>query len=85
MKWFSPSQKKDQNKLGKIIRSAKKIGLNTNSLNFIYGKACMEMVNRVMNDDCHPLHVRFNFLRSGKRCLEYSAKLLLFEAVFLES
>ena len=65
--WFGPSHKKDHSKLSKIVRSAKKMGIETRNLNAIYDEACLKLVKRIMKDDTHPLFDKFIFLRSGKR------------------
>ena len=42
------------------------MGLTINSFKTMLDKTCMKMASKVMDDDCHPLNISFNFLRSGK-------------------
>ena len=65
--WFGPSHKKDQNKLLKITRAVKRMGIEVTAPSVLYDKACIKMVNKIMKDGNHPLACKFNFLRSGKR------------------
>ena len=65
--WFGSSFKKDQNKLCKLVRAAKKMGVATSSLNVLYDRQCMKMITKILKDDSHPLHFKFKYLRSGKR------------------
>jgi hypothetical protein len=65
--WYGSSLKKDQSKLCKIVRAAKKMGVNVRNLNSMYDEVCLKMLSKIMKDDKHPLHCKFEVLRSGKR------------------
>jgi uncharacterized 2Fe-2S/4Fe-4S cluster protein (DUF4445 family) len=65
--WFGPSSKQDQNKLSKIIRIAKRMGVTTASLYELYEIASMRMLGKVLNDNDHPLNQHYVFLRCGRR------------------
>jgi len=65
--WFRLANKKDQNKICKIIRAARKMGVKTKSLNDIYDESCIKMVNKILKHSSHPLYSSFQYLRSGKR------------------
>ena len=65
--WFGSSLKKDQNKLCKIIRIARRMGVTTESLIDIYNSCIFSMAEKIMKDEEHPLYNKFVFLKSGKR------------------
>lgn len=65
--WFGSSSKKDQRKLCKIIRIARRMGITTQSLLDIYNKGTSVMTRKIMKDPEHPLYSKYMFLRSGKR------------------
>lgn len=65
--WYGSSLSTDQNKLNKIVKAARKMGVNTKNLNIIYDEACMKMLTKILKDKDHPLHHKFEFLKSGRR------------------
>ena len=65
--WFGPSNDKDQNKLVKIIRAARRMNIEAKPLSVLFNDACMKMVRKIMKDKTHPLHGKFKFLKSGRR------------------
>lgn len=65
--WFGPSSKKDQNKLAKVIKTAKRMGVNVKNLREMYDDACYKMAVKIIKDPSHPLYSKFTWLRSGRR------------------
>jgi len=43
------------------------MGANTGSLNVLYDESCKRTLLKSLKEDKHPLHCKFEFLRSGKR------------------
>ena len=64
--WFGYSHKKDQHKLAKIGKIAKRMGVNSKNLNELYQNDCI-MVDKILKDAHHPLYNCYVFLRSGRR------------------
>ena len=58
---------KDKYKWKKIVKSAGRLKANTEPLDVLYESTVMKQVGRIMNDDSHPLHCYYNYLRSGRR------------------
>lgn len=67
--WYGSSNKKDKNKLSKIIRIGKKMGICTQSLNNIFNDHCIKTVIKILKDPEHPLYDQYVFLRSGRRLM----------------
>ena len=65
--WFGPSHKKDQKKLLKIIRAARRMGVDSRGLGGMYDECCLKMVMKILSDERHPVSNKFTFLRSGRR------------------
>ena len=65
--WFGSANKKDERKLCKIIRIARRMGVETKCLLDLYNQACDRMTVKIMNDLQHPLNNKYVYLRSGKR------------------
>ena len=65
--WFGSSHKKDQHKLAKIGKIAKRMGVNSKNLNELYQNDCINMVDKILKDAHHPLYNCYVFLRSGRR------------------
>ena len=65
--WFSSLAKKDKCKLNKIVRKARKLGVQTKQLDALNDCKMLKFVNKILKDNDHPLHCHFNFLRSGVR------------------
>ena len=61
------SHKKDQHKLAKIGKIAKRMGVNSKNLNELYQNDCINMVDKILKDAHHPLYNCYVFLRSGRR------------------
>ena len=59
--WFGSSHKKDQHKLAKIGKIAKRMGVNSKNLNELYQNDCINMVDKILKDAHHPL---YNFMYS---------------------
>ena len=53
--WFGSSHKKDQHKLAKIGKIAKRMGVNSKNLNELYQNDCINMVDKILKDAHHPL------------------------------
>ena len=67
--WFGLSHKKDQKKLNKIIRIARRLGLCTRNLTELFNDSCYKMVLKILADHDHPLHQNYIFMRSGRRLM----------------
>ena len=65
--WFGFCSKKDQNKLCKILKTAKRMGVTVNSLRDMYDDECYKMTLKMLKDSSHPLHGNYIWLKSGKR------------------
>ena len=65
--WFGSAKKKDQNKLSKIVRIARKKGVEARSLQDLYNDVLLKLATKIIDDPLHPLHKSFLFLRSGRR------------------
>lgn len=65
--WHSSARKKDRNKLFKITRIARRMGVSCKNLNELYNESCLRMAEKIIKDNTHPLHSNYVFLRSGKR------------------
>ena len=52
---ISSSHKKDQHKLAKIGKIAKRMGVNSKNLNELYQNDCINMVDKILKDTDHPL------------------------------
>ena len=65
--WHGSSRKKDIRKLSKITRIARKMGVSTKNLNELYNERCINMAEKIIRDEAHPLISNYVFLRSGKR------------------
>ena len=65
--WFGSSHKKDQHKLAKIGKIAKRMGVNSKNLNELYQNDCINMVDKILKDAHHPLYNCYVLLRSGRR------------------
>ena len=65
--WFGSSHKKDQHKLAKICKIAKRMGINSKNLNELYQNDCFNMVDKILKDSHHPLYnYCYLFLRNGR-------------------
>ena len=65
--WYGKLVSQDKRKLGKIVRKAKKLGIKTTQLVELYHEYVMKQVNKIMQDNSHPLNSYYVFLRSGRR------------------
>jgi gmma-aminobutyric acid receptor subunit gamma/cGMP-dependent protein kinase 2 len=65
--WYGLSAKTDQRKLCKIIKVAQRLGICTKGLNELYNEYVLKLVKKILNDEGHPLHNEFVYLKSGRR------------------
>ena len=65
--WYGKLSCKYKNKLGRIVKKAKKLGAETKAIDELYQEGVMKQVGKIMHDSNHPLHSQYVFLRSGRR------------------
>ena len=65
--WYGSSTKKDQKKLCKILRIAKRYNIKVDNLHDLHKSACQRLANKIIKDSEHPLHYKYEYMRSGKR------------------
>ena len=65
--WFASASKKDQRKLHKIVRFARRLGVNPDCLLTLNHGKLYNMASKIVEDPQHPLHHCYQLLRSGKR------------------
>jgi hypothetical protein len=83
--WFGSSNKKDQKKMYKVIRYAKRVGIETENLVDICNKYKFKMTVKIIKDEEHPLHDQFVFLRSGKRLMSPKQRTNRYSNTFVPS
>ena len=67
--WYGSSNKVDQKKLHKIVRIARRMGIEAKSLQELYNGKTLKMVNKIMKDSDHLLNNEFVYLKSGRRLM----------------
>ena len=65
--WHGNITQKDKNKLDKIIKYAKKMGIVNHYSQMLYEKSITVFARKVWRDSSHPLNYHFDLLKSGKR------------------
>ena len=81
--WYSKLTVKDKSKLNKIVKMARKLKVNTISLNDLYNKKVIQNVKKIMSDKCHPLHGNYVFLKSGRRLNVHTQRTDRFKKTFV--
>ena len=57
---------KGKNKLGRIVKKAKKLDAESKAIDRLYQESVMKQIEKIMKDANHPLHSQYVFLRSGR-------------------
>lgn len=83
--WFGSCTKKDQKKLCKVIRIAKRMGVNTTSLIDLYNEGCLRLTKKIIEDVTHPLNHKYKFMRSGSRLCVPSLRTSRYSSTFVPS
>jgi hypothetical protein len=65
--WYGLARKKDLVKLAKIIRRARKMGLQVCNVEKLHNENMLRVTSVIMKDTKHPLNQYYTFLRSGTR------------------
>ena len=65
--WYGRLSCKCKNRLGRIVKKAKKLRAETKVIDELYQEGVIKQVDKIMNDASHPLHSQYVFLRSGRR------------------
>ena len=65
--WYGNCTCVDKKKLKRIIRCAQRLGCNVHNLNDLYESALKNKLERVLDDETHPLYDEFKLLPSGNR------------------
>ena len=65
--WYKKLTSADKNKLNKIVKKAKKSGAAVTFTDILHQEAALKQVQKIMQDQIHPLNNCFMFLRSGRR------------------
>lgn len=65
--WYEKLRNKDKNRLNRIVKKSRKLGADTEPLENLYQEGVLKQANKIMQDDTHPLHSCYKFLRSGRR------------------
>ncbi len=73
----------NQNRIKKVIKTAKRLGCNTTLLEDLYKAAVKNKCSKIMKDSSHPLHCHFNFLNSGRRLNTMYARTLRFKTSYV--
>ena len=63
--WYGSSSKKDQQKVKKVIKTARKLGCDITTLKSLFESAMSKKSSKIIKDITHPLHSHFSFLKSG--------------------
>ena len=64
--WYGSSTKKDQKKKCKILRIAKRFNIKVDNLHDLHKSACQRLANKIIKDCEHPLHHKYEYIRSGR-------------------
>ena len=65
--WYGSSNKLDLKKLHKIVRIARKMGVEAKSLQELYNDKILKLARKIMKDKEHLLNKQFSYLKSGRR------------------
>ena len=83
--WYGSSLVADRKKLARIIKSAKRLGCDVNTLDVLHDVLIRKKVDKIMKDIEHPLNVYFNYLPSGKRISSIYSKNKRIKKTFVPS
>ena len=82
--WYGNCTLESKNKLSKIVRNAKKLGVcNAKDLVTIYELNVLKQCKTIISDQTHPLNNNYVSLRSGKRLRSMFARTVRYKESFI--
>jgi hypothetical protein len=84
--WFGSCSVESKNKLTKIVKNCKKLGVNkVLSIDELYNKCIRQRCKTILNDNTHPLSQYYKVLPSGKRLQSLKCRTVRYSNTFVPS